>query len=94
MHHLVRSRKIGLALSGGGVRGLAHIGMIKVLAETGIQPFIIAGVSAGSIVGAGLAAGMDWREMAAMARSVFWPNLLHGGQLERFCAKHLPETFS
>jgi NTE family protein len=94
MHHLVRSRKIGLALSGGGVRGLAHIGMIKVLAETGIQPFIIAGVSAGSIVGAGLAAGMDWREMVAMARSVFWPNLLHGGQLERFCAKHLPETFS
>jgi NTE family protein len=92
--HLLRSKKIGLALSGGAVRGLAHIGVIKVLAQTEIQPDIIAGVNAGSIVGAGLAAGMDWRELAAMARSVFWPSLLHGGQLERFCAKHLPETFS
>jgi NTE family protein len=92
--HILRSKQIGLALSGGGVRGLAHIGVIKVLAETGIQPVMIAGVSAGSIVGAGLAAGMDWREQAAMACSVFWPSLLHGGQLERFCAKHLPETFS
>jgi NTE family protein len=91
---MFRARKIGLALSGGGVRGLAHIGVIKALAETGIQPVIVAGVSAGSIVGAGLAAGKDWRGLAVMARSVFWPSLLHGGRLERFCAEHLPETFA
>jgi NTE family protein len=91
---MFRSRKIGLALSGGGVRGLAHIGVIKALTEAGIQPVVIAGVSAGSIVGAGLAAGKDWRGLADMARSTFWPNLLHGGRLERFCAEHLPETFA
>jgi NTE family protein len=92
--HTAHSRKIGLALSGGGVRGLAHIGVIKALAELGIQPSIVAGVSAGSIVGAGLAAGMGWRQLAAMARSVFWPSLLHGRYLERFCANYLPGTFA
>jgi NTE family protein len=92
--HLLRSKKIGLALSGGGVRGLAHIGVIKALAEVGIRPAFIAGTSAGSIIGAGMAAGMDWRDLATMARSVFWPGLLHGGRLERFCAGHLPERFS
>ncbi len=91
---MFRSSKIGLALSGGGVRGLAHIGVIKTLTEAGIQPVFIAGVSAGSIVGAGLAAGKDWRGLADMARSVSWPSLLHGGRLERFCAEHLPETFA
>jgi NTE family protein len=91
---MFRSHKIGLALSGGGVRGLAHIGVIKALTEAGIQPVIVAGVSAGSIVGAGFADGMDWRGLTAMARSVFWPSLLHGGRLERFCAEHLSETFA
>jgi NTE family protein len=92
--HTIRTRKIGLALSGGGVRGLAHIGVIKALTEAGIHPVIVTGVSAGSIVGAGMAAGKDWRGLADMARSVFWPGLLHGGRLERFCAEHLPETFA
>lgn len=76
------------------MRGLAHIGVIKALAEAGIRPAFIAGTSAGSIVGAGMAAGMSWEDLAAMARSVFWPDLLHGGRLERFCAGHLPENFS
>lgn len=70
------SRKIGLALSGGGVRGSAHIGVLKALSEMGIQPVIIAGVSVGSIVGAGLATGLHWPELMAMARSVLWPRLL------------------
>ena len=61
---MFRSRKIGLALSGGGVRALAHIGVIKALTEAGIRPVVIAGVSAGSIVGAGLASGKDWRGLA------------------------------
>ena len=82
-----------MALSGGAVRGLAHIGVIKALHEAGLKPEVVAGTSAGSIIGAALAAGMGWRDMADMARSVFWPRLLHGKTLERFAAKHLPQTF-
>jgi len=85
---------VGLALSGGSVRGLAHIGVVKVLAEAGIQPAVIAGTSAGSLIGALLAAGMDWNEIASLARKTFWPKLLHGETLERFCAEHLPATFA
>ncbi|MEW6208554.1 MAG: patatin-like phospholipase family protein [Acidobacteriota bacterium] len=92
--HISGSRRIGLALSGGSVRGIAHIGVIKALAEAGIQPHFIAGTSAGSIIGAALAAGMNWQEIARMARSVFWPALLNGQRLERFCAEHLPEDFA
>jgi len=44
--------KFGLALSGGGTRGAAHIGVIKALEESGIEPDIISGCSAGALVGA------------------------------------------
>jgi NTE family protein len=44
--------KVGLTLSGGGARGIAHIGVLKVFEELGFKPDKIAGVSAGSIVGA------------------------------------------
>lgn len=50
---------IGLALSGGGVRGFAHIGALRALEDVGIRPDIIAGVSAGSIVASFYAAGMS-----------------------------------
>ena len=43
--------KIGLALSGGGAKGLAHLGVIKVMEEAGLRPDYITGVSMGSIVG-------------------------------------------
>ena len=49
--------KIGLALSGGGSRGIAHLGALKALNELGIKPSMITGTSAGSIVGALTAAG-------------------------------------
>lgn len=49
--------KTGLVLSGGGVRGVAHIGAIKALEEYGIYPSHIAGTSAGAIVGALYAGG-------------------------------------
>ena len=89
----LESKRIGLALSGGGVRGIAHIGVVKALNELGIRPAILAGTSAGSLVGAGVAAGMDWQALAEMATSVFWPSLFHGELLERFCKRHLPATF-
>jgi NTE family protein len=89
----LQNKRVGLALSGGAVRGLAHIGVIKALREVGIKPAVVTGTSVGSIIGAALAAGMDWREMADMARSIFWPRLLHGKTLEQFSAQHLPATF-
>jgi NTE family protein len=88
------SNRIGLAFSGGGIRGIAHIGVLKALAEFGLTPSIVAGTSIGSIIGAGIAAGMDWQELAAMASRVFWPSLLHGRSLERFCTRCFPESFA
>tara|TARA_R110002020_G_scaffold1998_2_gene9146 strand:+ start:8100 stop:8867 length:768 start_codon:yes stop_codon:yes gene_type:complete len=62
--------KIGLALSGGGVRGIAHIGAIKALEEAGIHPTHIAGTSAGAIVGALYAGGYSCDEMLHFFKSV------------------------
>ena len=53
---------IGLVLGGGGVRGFAHLGVIIALQEAGINPDIISGTSAGSIVGLMLAAGKTPQE--------------------------------
>ena len=44
--------KVGLALSGGGAKGIAHLGVLKVLEERGIEVDHISGVSAGAIMGA------------------------------------------
>ncbi|WP_418639021.1 patatin-like phospholipase family protein [Winogradskyella sp.] len=52
---------IGLVLSGGGMRGAAHIGVIKALEEHGIFPTHISGASIGAIVGALYAYGYDWK---------------------------------
>lgn len=49
--------KLGLALSGGGARGIAHIGVLKVMEEAGLRPDYISGVSMGSIIGALYAIG-------------------------------------
>lgn len=91
---ILRSNQVGIAFSGGSVRGLAHIGVVKALDDIGVRPVVVAGTSAGSLVGAMLAAGMTWREMAEIARAVFWPHLLHGGRLVRFCEAHLPARFA
>jgi len=67
--------KVGLALSGGGARGFAHIGVLKVLVESGVPIDMIAGTSAGSIVGGAYAAGMSLDEIAAMAAKIGWTNM-------------------
>jgi len=90
----LESQRIGLALSGGGLRGIAHIGVLKGLAEFGLAPSVVAGTSIGSIIGAGIAAGMSWQELAEMARDVFWPGLLRGRILEEFCARQFPQNFA
>lgn len=55
--------KIGIALSGGGARGIAHLGVLKALNERGIEPEIVSGASAGSIVGALYADGHQPEEI-------------------------------
>lgn len=54
--------KIGIVLSGGGIRGISHMGVLKALKNFDIIPDFISGTSAGSIVGATLAAGIDPEE--------------------------------
>ena len=51
--------KIGLALGGGAAKGFAHIGVIKMLEANGFRPEVVAGTSAGSVVGSLYASGMD-----------------------------------
>ena len=51
--------KIGIALGGGAAKGFAHIGVIKMLEANGFAPAVVAGTSAGSVVGALYASGMD-----------------------------------
>jgi NTE family protein len=51
--------RIGLALGGGAAKGFAHIGVIKMLEANGITPTLVAGTSAGSVVGVLYASGMD-----------------------------------
>ena len=55
--------KLGLCLSGGGVKGAAHIGVIKALEEEGIKPDCISGTSSGSIVAALYSMGYTPKEM-------------------------------
>src|SRR3954452_3851679 len=68
-------KKVGLALSGGGARGFSHVGVLKVLEENHIPIDFIAGTSAGSIVGAAIAAGMSVDELVAMSKHITWPKL-------------------
>ncbi len=75
MPKLFRKPKIGLALSGGAARGLAHIGVIKVLQEAGIKIHCVAGTSVGSLMGALVADGMRWDKMADIARKMKWKDL-------------------
>jgi NTE family protein len=56
---VMKNKKIGLALSGGGARGLAHIGFLRVLEEEGIQVDMISGTSFGGIIAAAYAAGFS-----------------------------------
>jgi NTE family protein len=64
------SVKIGLALSGGGAKGLAHIGVLKVLEEAQIPVHMLAGTSMGGAVAALYAAGLSVAEIERFARSL------------------------
>ncbi|MCK4745828.1 MAG: patatin-like phospholipase family protein, partial [Bacteroidales bacterium] len=68
--------KIGLVLSGGGAKGLAHIGILKSLEEAGITPDIITGTSMGSIMGGLYAVGYSADEIKHIVLSADWDLLL------------------
>ncbi len=59
--------KVGLALGSGGARGLAHIGVLKVIQREGIPVDVIAGSSMGSLVGCLYAAELDWEMVEGLA---------------------------
>ncbi len=61
------SIKVGIALGGGAAKGFAHIGVIKMLEANGFAPVVVAGTSAGSVVGALYASGMNAFELQEKA---------------------------
>ena len=95
---VTRPPRLGLALGGGAARGFAHIGVIQVLEENGIRPSYVAGTSAGSLVAALYAGGMNGRQLAALAENMDeaavtdWAfpgrGLIRGEQLARFVRDH------
>lgn len=64
--------KVGLALSGGGARGLAHVGVLEVLEQAGVPVDMIAGTSMGSIVGGLYSAGYRTDQIREMVGQVDW----------------------
>ena len=73
--------KIGLALSGGGARGAAHVGVLRVLEELHVPIDYIAGTSMGAIVGGLYASGMSPDEIEKALVEMDWDTVLHDAQM-------------
>jgi NTE family protein len=94
--------KIGLALSGGAARGIAHIGVLKVLEEHNFPIDFIAGTSMGSIIAGMYAAGVSISQLDEIARSIKWRDvtrvtpsrlgLMSSEPLEKFLRRLMPVT--
>jgi NTE family protein len=80
--HLKKKYKLGLALSGGGARGFAHIGVFRLLEECGLRPDIIAGTSVGALMGALYADGYRSEEIR---------NLFSGHEFSEFASMQIPK---
>ncbi len=63
-------KKFGLALGGGGARGLCHIAFIQAMEELGVRPSIVSGTSIGAVIGAFCAAGVSGQRMEELVDSV------------------------
>ncbi len=95
-----RHPKIGLVLGGGGARGLAHIGVLKVLEEAKIPIACIVGTSVGAFIGGAYASGIPLERMIEMARRIRWRDLgplrpsrfglRDGRRMEEFIRAHFP----
>ena len=94
--------RIGLALSGGAARGIAHVGVLRALEENQIPIDVIAGASAGALIGGAYASGLTIAELEAMARDFRWRHtsrlsfsrlgLQSNAPMEKFLRKRLPVT--
>ncbi|MEL6657378.1 MAG: patatin-like phospholipase family protein [Bacteroidota bacterium] len=94
-------KNVGLVLSGGGVRGMAHLGVIKALEEKQIRVRQIAGASIGAVVGAFYAAGHSWEHTLEFFKTTpmfTWqnytyskPGLLDTDRFHSVFAAHLPD---
>lgn len=73
--HLSKRPQIAVVLEGGGAKGFAHVGVLKVLEENHVPVDIIVGTSMGSIVGAAYASGRSIPEMEQLLSSTDWDNL-------------------
>jgi len=74
---------VGLALSGGGAKGFAHIGVLQELRRIGVPIDVIAGTSMGSVVGGLYASGYSADQLAGLARSRDWEVLFRDGAPRR-----------
>lgn len=96
----IKRKKIGIALSGGGARGFAHVGVLRALVENGIPIDFIAGTSVGSFVGGAYAAGLSAEEIIKIGRGVGWSGfagfafshrgLLTNRPMAKFIERHFP----
>lgn len=89
--------KIGLVLSGGGAKGLAHIGVLKAIDSAGLKVDYITGTSMGAIIGAMYAVGYSGAEIEDIARGLNWSELLAGKPLYKNIsieAKHEYENYA
>jgi len=84
-----RTKRIGIALGGGGAKALAHIPMLEALDELGVQPHLITGCSMGAVIGALYASGLSGRDIRnfidklVASRNETWPEaLMHKDVLE------------
>ena len=68
----VKRKKVGVVLSGGGAKGMAHIGVLKVLEKAGIPVDIVTGTSMGSIIGGLYAIGYNANSLDSMVRVQDW----------------------
>ena len=67
-----KRKKIGLVLSGGGAKGIAHVGILKAMEEEGLRPDYIAGTSMGSIIGGLYAMGYSADQLDTIVRAIDW----------------------
>jgi predicted acylesterase/phospholipase RssA len=99
-------RKLGLALGSGSARGLAHIGVLKALVDSDLEPEFVTGTSMGAVVGALWCAGktpaqiqeiagtFDIRTLMSLADvTIKGSAILSGEKVEEFLRAHLPATF-
>jgi NTE family protein len=94
--------RVGLALSGGAARGIAHVGVLRALEDHGIPIDAIAGASVGALVGGSYAAGLSIDQLETLARGFRWRQtarfsfsrlgLQSNARMEKYLRAHLPVT--